>query len=420
MLVGVFAQHFADSSSSESLEELRQLTETAKVEVLDVILQNRVVPDPKYVVGKGKLQELKARLSELGGNVVIFDHELSGSQVRNLEWVLDVKIIDRTQLILDIFAQRARTREGKLQVELAQLSYMLPRLSGHYSNLSRLGGGIGTRGPGETKLEADRRHIRARIQEVKNQLAQVSRHRSLYRSRRTKNGVIQIALVGYTNAGKSTLLHKLTNADSYIEDQLFATLDPTSKTMTLPSGLEVIVTDTVGFIQRLPHTLVAAFRSTLEEVCEADLIIHVVDGSTKDRDRHIQVVHEVLHDLGAHHKDQLLAFNKMDLLQQTEPEGLPLTSMYAPCICISALKQNDIHVLKERIQQQLLGNTKMFQIPASRGDLQALVHQLGEVLNMQVEQNHMVYSVRIHEQEYRKHGYKLKEFETGREDETTT
>lgn len=306
-----------------SLQELVQLAETAGVEVLDVITQNREVLDSKWFIGKGKVEELRMAIDGLGATTAIFDQELSGAQVRNLEESLDVKIIDRTQLILDIFAQRAKTREGIVQVKLAQLTYLLPRLSGHGKNLSRLGAGIGTRGPGESKLETDRRHIRDRISDLKRQLDEMTRHRSLHRERRKKSGAVQVALVGYTNAGKSTLLNRLTAADVYIEDQLFATLDPTSRALELPSGKEVVLTDTVGFIQNLPHDLVAAFRATLEEANEADLILHVVDSSSPMRDEQMAVVHSILQDLGAADKPQIVLFNKKDACEPEQLEMLP-------------------------------------------------------------------------------------------------
>lgn len=293
-----------------SLEELVKLAETAGVEVLSVLSQNREKRDTKWFIGKGKVEELRAIAEELGATTAIFDQELSGAQVRNLEETLDLKIIDRTQLILDIFAQRANTREGIIQVELAQHSYLLPRLSGHGKNLSRLGGGIGTRGPGESKLETDRRHIRGRIDDLKRHLEELTRHRKLHRERRKKTGIVQVALVGYTNAGKSTLLKQLTAADVYIQDQLFATLDPTSRTMELPSGKEIVLTDTVGFIQNLPHDLIAAFRATLEEVNEADLILHVVDASSAMREDQMRTVNTILQELGSGDKPQLVLYNK--------------------------------------------------------------------------------------------------------------
>ena len=296
-----------------SLEELVKLAETAGVEVVSTLTQNREARDTKWSIGKGKVEELYAVMNELEANTAIFDHELSGAQVRNLEEALDAKIIDRTQLILDIFAQRAKTREGIIQVELAQLSYLLPRLSGHGKNLSRLGGGIGTRGPGESKLETDRRHIRNRIAELKRQLEDVVKTRNLHRERRKKRGVTQVALVGYTNAGKSTMLRQLTAADVLVENQLFATLDPTSRTWTLPNGTEVVLTDTVGFIQNLPHDLIAAFRATLEEVNEADLILHIVDASSHMREDQMRVVSDILQQLGAGAKPEIVIYNKKDI-----------------------------------------------------------------------------------------------------------
>ena len=401
-------------AENAALEELAQLADTAGVEVLDALIQVRETADARFLIGRGKVQELKQRLEALEANVVIFDQELSGAQVRNLEHALDAKIIDRTQLILDIFAQRARTREGKLQVELAQLSYLLPRLAGHYSNLSRLGGGIGTRGPGETKIETDRRHIRRRIGELKRQLEEVKRHRSLHRERRRKTGAYQVALVGYTNAGKSTLLQQLTGAETPAENKLFATLDPTSRAMTLPNGKNIVVSDTVGFIQRLPHDLVAAFRATLEEVNEADLILHVVDGSSPQRDRRIEVVNEVLEELGAHGKDQLLIFNKMDLA-----EGEVLGSAAAD-LRMSAFRQADVEELKRLIEKKLTGETRRFRIPAERGDLQALVHRIGEVLEREVRETSVYYLVRLHRSAYEQRGQILGPFEVPLDREETS
>jgi GTP-binding protein HflX len=413
VLVGVVTSRDGKEAETAALEELAQLADTAGVEVLDTLIQVRETADARFLIGKGKVQELKQRLEELEANVVIFDRELSGAQVRNLEQALDAKIIDRTQLILDIFAQRAGTREGKLQVELAQLSYLLPRLAGNYSNLSRLGGGIGTRGPGETKIETDRRHIRRRISELKRQLEEVKRHRSLHRGRRRKTGAYQVALVGYTNAGKSMLLQQLTGAETPAENKLFATLDPTSRAMTLPNGKTIVVSDTVGFIQRLPHDLVAAFRATLEEVNEADLILHVVDGSSPQRDRRIKVVNEVLEELGAHGKDQLLIFNKMDLA-----EGEVLGSAAAD-LCMSAFRPEDVEELKRLMQKKLTGETRRFRIPAERGDLQALVHRIGEVLEREVREASVYYRVRLHRNAYEQRGRILGPFEVPLEREET-
>lgn len=404
-------QKKSEALAEYSLQELVKLAETAGVLVLDTMTQNKESADTRWFIGKGKVEELKARIDELNANTAIFDQELSGAQVRNLEEALDVKIIDRTQLILDIFAQRAKTREGIIQVELAQLSYLLPRLSGQGKNLSRLGGGIGTRGPGETKLETDRRHIRDRIGELKSQLEEVVRHRTLHRERRKKSGVFQVALVGYTNAGKSTLLRQLTNADVYVENQLFATLDPTSRTMELPSGKEIVLTDTVGFIQNLPHDLVAAFRATLEEANEADLILHVVDSSTEMRNEQMRVVDEVLEELGAHQKERLTVFNKIDLCSRQEQEML---STEGDFLKISAYTEGDLEQLRQAIQEKLMGERKLFRIPADKGDMISLVYRIGDVLENEVDGEDMLFQVRVNKDDYVKMGYLLAAYDQQR------
>jgi len=391
-----------------SLQELISLAETAGVEVLTTITQNKETPDSKWFIGKGKVEELRAVADELGATTAIFDQELSGAQVRNLEQTLDLKIIDRTQLILDIFAQRAKTREGIIQVELAQLSYLLPRLSGHGKNLSRLGGGIGTRGPGETKLETDRRHIRDRISDLKAQLDEVVRHRKLYRERRRKTGVLQVALVGYTNAGKSTLLRELTQADVYVENQLFATLDPTSRTLELPSGKEVILTDTVGFIQNLPHDLIAAFRATLEEVNEADLVLHVVDSSSPMREEQMAVVQDILGELGASGKQQLTLYNKID--QCTGDCSVLLPTGGKDTIVMSAYNADDLERLRQAIQDKLTGDTLTYNFPAERGDLIALAYRIGEVVGQEVDGEYLRVTVELNKQDYEVHGYKLEAY----------
>ncbi|MBO2943053.1 GTPase HflX [Paenibacillus sp. F411] len=394
-------------NTEHSLQELVQLSETAGVEVLEVITQNRETPDSRWFIGKGKVEELRMAIDGLGANTAIFDQELSGAQVRNLEETLDVKIIDRTQLILDIFAQRAKTREGIIQVELAQHSYLLPRLSGHGKNLSRLGGGIGTRGPGESKLETDRRHIRDRISDLKRQLDEITKHRVLHRERRKKSGAIQVALVGYTNAGKSTLLNRLTAADVYIENQLFATLDPTSRVLELPSGKEVVLTDTVGFIQNLPHDLVAAFRATLEEANEAELILHVVDASSPMRDEQMQVVSKILQELGAGDTDQLTIFNKIDACEPQQQEMLPAGEGN---LKISAFNESDLERVKLAIQNHLSGGAVKFRIPAERGDLSSLIYRIGDVVEQSVEDHDLLYEVHVNRADYEKHGYQLKEY----------
>lgn len=395
------------SDPEHSLQELIQLAETAGVEVLTTLTQNKEAKDSRWFIGKGKVQELKAIADEMEATTAIFDQELSGAQVRNLEEALDLKIVDRTQLILDIFAQRAKTREGIIQVELAQLSYLLPRLSGHGKNLSRLGGGIGTRGPGESKLETDRRHIRDRIHDLKVQLEEVVRHRKLHRERRKKSGVVQVALVGYTNAGKSTLLRELTSADVYVENQLFATLDPTSRTLELPNGREVVITDTVGFIQNLPHDLVAAFRATLEEVNEADLVLHVIDSSSPMRDEQIAVVDSILGELGASGTASLSLYNKKDLWTP-ECQSLPRTA--GDILVISAYNEEDLILLRQAIQDKLTGGTVTFMVPAERGDLIALAYRSGEVVAQDVEGESLRLTVLVSQQEYEMNGYRLQPY----------
>jgi GTP-binding protein HflX len=390
-----------------SLQELVQLAETADVEVLDVLRQNKETPDSRWFIGKGKVEELRMAADALGANTAIFDQELSGAQVRNLEEALDLKIIDRTQLILDIFAGRAKTREGIIQVELAQLSYLLPRLSGQGKNLSRLGGGIGTRGPGESKLETDRRHIRGRITELKRQLDEVVKTRELHRERRRKAGAVQVALVGYTNAGKSTLLKQLTDADVYIENQLFATLDPTSRVLQLTGGKEVVLTDTVGFIQNLPHDLVASFRATLEEVNEANLVLHVVDASSPMREEQMDVVQSILQDLGAAGTPQIVLFNKIDLCQPEQLEMLPTGTGY---LKISAFNPEDLTRIIEIITDELAGDTLNFRIPGDRGDISSLLYRVGEVLETTYDENDVLYNVRLNKEDYDKWGYMLAEF----------
>src|SRR5712692_6225916 len=298
-LVGLIAGRARRLEADRSLDELEGLAQAAGADVVLRVLQERPKPDPSTFLGAGKIQMLAASCAETNVDVVIFDNELTPAQLRQIEEQVGRKIIDRTQLILDIFARRARTREGKLQVELAQLKYLLPRLVGAASALSRLGGGIGTRGPGETKLETDRRRIRSRIHAVTADIERVRRRRAQLRERRHKASVPTIALVGYTNAGKTTLFYVLAHADAETSNALFVTLDPLVRQVRLPDSRELLVSDTVGFIDRLPHALVAAFRATLEEVADADLILHVIDASALDRDRRMAAVRQVLDEVGA-------------------------------------------------------------------------------------------------------------------------
>ena len=305
----------ASDDTEESVEELRELVKTAGAETVGVVIQNRENIHPGTYLGKGKIQELKEMVWESGATGVVCDDELSPAQLKNLEDALDTKVMDRTMIILDIFAARAKTREGKIQVELAQLRYRAVRLVGLRNSLSRLGGGIGTRGPGETKLEVDRRRIHERISQLKSELQDVERHRDVVRKQREQSGTLTAAIVGYTNAGKSTLLNKLTGAGILAEDKLFATLDPTTRALVLPGGEKVLLTDTVGFIRKLPHHLVEAFKSTLEEAKYADIIIHVVDASNPHQDTQMFVVYETLRQLGAEGKPVITVFNKQDKLE---------------------------------------------------------------------------------------------------------
>ncbi len=312
-------------TSQSSLEELAQLALTAGANVVGRSVQRLQRPTPAYYVGRGKVEELASLRHRLGYGTIIFDDELSPSQQRNLEDALQIKVLDRTALILDIFAQHARTREGALQVELAQHEYLLPRLAGQWTHLERLEGAIGTRGPGETQLETDRRLIRRRIQRLKRQLEEVRQQRALYRRRRARQGVSVISLVGYTNAGKSTLMRALSGADVLVEDKLFATLDPVTRRISLPQGGAFLLTDTVGFIQKLPTQLVAAFRATLEELSEASLLLHVVDITHPDAAEQAQTVEDTLADLGLADKPSITVFNKADLI--CGPDGLPIEGL---------------------------------------------------------------------------------------------
>jgi GTPase len=304
--------------SERSLTELAGLAESAGAIVVLRVMQDRPKPDPATYIGSGKASALAAACAEAAVDLVIFDNELTPAQLRQLEERLDRKVVDRTQLILDIFARRARTREGKWQVELAQLKYLLPRLVGTGTALSRLGGGIGTRGPGETKLESDRRRIRMRIRSIQQEIDQLRQRRSQLRERRHKQSVPTVALVGYTNAGKTTLFNTVTNEDALASDALFVTLDPLVRQVRLPDRRELLVSDTVGFIDRLPHTLVAAFRATLEEVAEADLALHVIDAASPERDHHIAAVRKILDEVGAADVPTLDVYNKVDAITTDE------------------------------------------------------------------------------------------------------
>lgn len=337
-----------DSAFERSIDELNSLVKTANGIVVATLTQKRQKVEPSTYIGKGKVDELIQLVEETEADSIVFNDELSPSQVRNVHTRTKAVVIDRTQLILDIFAQRAQSREGKLQVELAQLSYLLPRLAGQGLALSRQGGGIGSKGPGETQLESDRRHIRRRMDEIKRQLEAVVGHRERYRDRRKQNEVLQLAIVGYTNAGKSTLLNRLAQADTYEENQLFATLDPTTRQFTLPSGMTVLLSDTVGFIQDLPTTLVAAFRSTLEELQQANLLLHVVDSSHPDYEQHERTVKKLIEELGANGIPQLLIYNKAE---NQVPDFFPTRTEAS--VEMSAFDPEDVAQLKMVIEDKL-------------------------------------------------------------------
>jgi GTPase len=381
-------------SAEDSLNELAILAHTAGAKVAGTMIQRLPHPDGVTYVGKGRAQELSVLEKQLNLDLIIFDDELTPNQQRNLEKQLDARIVDRTALILDIFAQHARTREGRLQVELAQLEYRLPRLTGHGTELSRqaggargaggsgigggAGGAIGVRGPGETRLEIDRRRIRSRISALKEDIEEVRIQRQLHRQQRAAQAIPVIAVVGYTNAGKSTLFNALTEADVLAENKLFATLDPVTRHILLPGNQEVLVTDTVGFIQKLPTKLIAAFRATLEEVIDADLLLEVVDTSHENAIEQSETVYEILTELGATDKPRATALNKIDLLD--DPEELDI-SLYPNAVPISALQKEGLDALREKIATVLASSMERVQVllPFNRGELVELFHRRGSV-----------------------------------------
>jgi GTP-binding protein HflX len=375
-----------------SLDELAGLASAAGATVVLRVLQDRPKPDPATFLGSGKVQMLAASCDERDADVVIFDNELSPAQLRNLEQALDRKVVDRTQLILDIFSRRAQTREGKLQVELAQLKYLMPRLVGANAALSRLGGGIGTRGPGETKLETDRRRIRHRISVLAREIDGVRRRRAQLRERRHKAAVPTVALVGYTNAGKTTLFNTLTGDRAIASDALFVTLDPLVRKVRLRDRRELLVSDTVGFINRLPHSLVAAFRATLEEVAAADLLVHVVDASNPEREHQMAAVRSVLAEVGAERVPIIDVFNKTDKLDRDERARLK--AVYPGALTVSALSGEGRDELVAAIESRLALDTTVVQLKfdaSSDGDRERIAHlyRIGKILRHESTNGHI-------------------------------
>ncbi len=375
-----------EDTTEESMHELYELAKTAGAEVVAQVIQNKADLENGTYMGEGKLEEIANAIKELSVDFVVFDDELTPVQIRNITDILGVKVLDRSMLILDIFAMRAKSGEGKLQVELAQLKYRLPRLRGMGTQMSRTGGGIGTRGPGETKLESDRRHIHKRIQALTEELEELKKHRELLRGRRKKDGVITVALVGYTNAGKSTLLNALTDAEVFAEDKLFATLDPTSRALELEDSRKILLVDTVGFIRKLPHHLVEAFKSTLEEAVIADVLIHVVDVSNEEYENQITVVDEVLKDIGAVGKPEVMVYNKCD--KNGEPDILEKREGSVN-VCISAKYKKGLDSLLKAIAEQAPGKKEKITIciPYNEGAIVNELHETQKVLESEYTQD---------------------------------
>lgn len=385
VLVGVHAQNENEFNFDSTMEELKALSLTCQLDVKGQVTQNREQVDHKYYVGKDKIDELKAFIEFHDIDIVVTNDELTTAQSKTLNDNLGIKIIDRTQLILEIFALRASSREGKLQVELAQLDYLLPRLQGHGKSLSRLGGGIGTRGPGETKLEMDRRHIRTRMNEIKHQLKTVVEHRERYRNKREQNQVFQIALVGYTNAGKSSWFNVLSGEETFEKDLLFATLDPKTRQIQINEGFNLIISDTVGFIQKLPTTLIAAFKSTLEEAKGADLLLHVVDASHPEYRSQYDIVNQLINDLDMNQIPQAVIFNKKD--QCSVSDDKPLSA--SPSIFVSSRDEEDKSKVKAFLIDQVKSTLSFYEeiVPSTNADRLYFLkqHTLIEEMNFDAE-----------------------------------
>jgi len=394
-LVGVTLPGMTRHEEERSLDELSLLTDTAGSDPVDRELVKRERIDPATYIGSGKAEELASLTTALDIDVVVFDHPLSPAQQRNLQAVFHCDVVDREALILDIFAQHASSKVGSLQVELALLRYNLPRLRGQGRSLSQQGAGIGTRGPGETKLETDRRRILQRISKLERELKEAARHRNTQRKQRKRTEIPQVAIVGYTNAGKSTLLNALTDADALVEDRLFATLDPTVRRLNLTDNREVLLSDTVGFVRRLPHGLVESFQSTLAEATEADLLLHLVDGSSDEPGGQIAAVREVIQEIGADEIPELLVINKADTL--TETQRLRVENLYPDAVLISALADSSFDKLLGAVGEALTVNriTLSLTVPYERGDVVAAAHRVGEVIEEKHDDLGTILDVRV-------------------------
>jgi len=401
---------FDQESNQEDLQEFVELVRSAGLKVMDIVTAKRHSPDPKFFIGKGKIEEIQSVKEATEANVIIFNHNLSPTQERNIEKVAKCRVIDRIGLILDIFAQRAFTFEGKLQVELAQLRHLSTRLVRGWTHLERQKGGIGMRGPGETQLETDRRLIRDRIKHIEKRLDKVGRQREQGRRSRKRANIKTVSIVGYTNAGKSTLFNLLTEADVLAEDKLFATLDPTLRRVSLPQGSDVILADTVGFIRHLPHELVAAFRATLEESVEANILLHVIDAASERRDENIEQVWEVLSDIGANEIRTLEVYNKIDMIEGAEPrierddEGIPIR------VWTSAVKEQGIELLLEAIEE--LAEEQQFsaqlRLPPQEGRLRGLLYELQAIEEEGVADNgDMLLDIRLEQADWIRLGKQL-------------
>lgn len=408
ILVGV-DQEMGGMDTESCLDELNELVKTAGAESVGRLIQKREKIHPAHYLGKGKLEELQVMINAYDATGIVCDDELSPAQIKNLEQILNTKIMDRTMVILDIFASRAISREGKIQVELAQLKYRLSRLVGIGASLSRLGGGIGTRGPGETKLEVDRRYIKSRIAELNRELKEIETHRELLRNQRDKKGKPVVSLVGYTNAGKSTLINKLTDAGVLAEDKLFATLDTTTRKVKLINGSEILLTDTVGFIQKLPHNLVQAFRATLEEMKYADILLHVVDASNSQRKEHMNVVYSTLRELGCEETPVITVFNKIDREDVEYP--LPFDIKARDTVKISAKTGKGTENMLTAIEELLKSFRKSIKvmIPYSEGSLISYIHGKCEIISEEhTETGYLIEAYVNEETENRLKNYILK------------